>query len=197
MHKSEASHPGVHEHQRPPIYAEEAGGFHKRVKMIHDPVKIVVPCAVFEVEFPIPPDKVDKDPAEAASIDTDQIPSNETNKPASIDATTSPSIDTRRISEHKEFDVCENLRDGNTTTRSDKSGGKKRMNWKKRKWIKGDSQLSLIARFSDGISIDTLVETSTDYSIGILIDALGQALMHRLNMLTKVARSTLAYSSKS
>ncbi|KAH0898806.1 hypothetical protein HID58_048374, partial [Brassica napus] len=29
----------------------------KRVKTIHDPVKIVVPCAVFEVEFPIPPDK--------------------------------------------------------------------------------------------------------------------------------------------
>ncbi|KAH0879362.1 hypothetical protein HID58_066756, partial [Brassica napus] len=55
--RDEASHPAVHEHQRPPIYAEEAAGFHKRVKMIHDPVKIVVPCAVFEVEFPIPPDK--------------------------------------------------------------------------------------------------------------------------------------------
>ncbi|KAF3540104.1 hypothetical protein F2Q69_00022415 [Brassica cretica] len=26
--------------------------------MIHDPVMIVVPCAIFEVEFPIPPEKV-------------------------------------------------------------------------------------------------------------------------------------------
>ncbi|KAF3538253.1 hypothetical protein F2Q69_00021716 [Brassica cretica] len=47
------------------------------------------------------------------------------------------------------------------------------------------------------ISIDTLVETSTDYSIGISIDALGQALMRGLNMLTKLTRSALAYSSKS
>ncbi|KAF2563691.1 hypothetical protein F2Q70_00017548 [Brassica cretica] len=43
-----------------------------------------------------------------------------------------------------------------------------------------------------GISIDTLVETSTDYSIGISIDALGQALIHGLNMLTKLPRSALA-----
>ncbi|KAH0897629.1 hypothetical protein HID58_047197 [Brassica napus] len=57
MHKSEASHLAVHEHLRPPICAEEAVGFHKRVKRIYDPVKIVVPCDVFEVEFPIPPDK--------------------------------------------------------------------------------------------------------------------------------------------
>ncbi|KAF3570112.1 hypothetical protein F2Q69_00058927 [Brassica cretica] len=49
--------PAVHKHQRLPICAEGAVGFHKRVKRIHDPVKIVVPCAVFEVEFPIPPDK--------------------------------------------------------------------------------------------------------------------------------------------
>uniref|UniRef100_A0A0D3BUY9 Uncharacterized protein n=1 Tax=Brassica oleracea var. oleracea TaxID=109376 RepID=A0A0D3BUY9_BRAOL len=54
MHKSEASHLAVHEHQRPHICAEEASGICKRVKRIHDPVKIVVPCA--EVEFPIPPD---------------------------------------------------------------------------------------------------------------------------------------------
>ncbi|WZZ60127.1 hypothetical protein YC2023_060234 [Brassica napus] len=187
MYMSKASHPAVHEHQRPPIYAEEAAGFHKRVKMIHDPVKIVVPCAVFEVEFPIPPDKgahlssyvellddhhhieasqrglrfrdeVDKGPAEAASIDTDRISSidtdrissNDINKTASIDATTSPSIDTGHISEQKEFDVCENLFNGETTTRSDKTGGKKRRNWKKRKRTKGGSQLSLIPHFSDG-----------------------------------------------
>ncbi|KAF3540670.1 hypothetical protein F2Q69_00023122 [Brassica cretica] len=45
------------------------------------------------------------------------------------------------------------------------------------------------------ISIDTLVETSTDYSIGISIDTLGQALMRGLNMLTKLPRSAHAYSS--
>ncbi|KAF3560273.1 hypothetical protein F2Q69_00013040 [Brassica cretica] len=183
-----ASHPAVHEHQRAPICAEEAVGFHKRVKRIHDPVKIVVPCDVVEVEFPIPPDRcmklspyigvlddplhaeasqrglrfrdeVDKGPTEASSIDTDQIPSNDTtdaisndiNKPTSIDATTSPSIDTGRVSEQKEFDVCGNLRDGDTTTRSKKSWGKKRRNWKKRKTIMGDSQLSLIPHFLDGV----------------------------------------------
>ncbi|KAF3609136.1 hypothetical protein DY000_02047550 [Brassica cretica] len=92
-------------------------------------------------------DEVDKDPAKAALIDTDRIPSNETNKPTSIDATTSPSIDTRRL---KKFDVCGNLFDEETTTRSDKSGGKKRRNWKKRRRTKGGSQLSLIPHFSDG-----------------------------------------------
>ncbi|KAF3582990.1 hypothetical protein DY000_02031743 [Brassica cretica] len=111
---------------------------------------IVVPCAVIEVEFPIPPDKsvhldsyseilddhqhveasqrglrfqdeVYKVPAEPVSVDTDRIPSIDTNKPASIDTTTSPSIDTTpstsigaitspsidtgRLSEQKEFDM--------------------------------------------------------------------------------------------
>ncbi|KAF3501348.1 hypothetical protein F2Q69_00041031 [Brassica cretica] len=61
-------------------------------------------------------DEVDKDPTEATSIDTDRIPSNDTNKLASIDATTSPLIDTGRISEQKKFDVCGNLRDEDTTT---------------------------------------------------------------------------------
>ena len=104
-------------------------------------------------------DEVDKGPAEAASIDTDQIPSNDTtyaisndiNKSALIDATTTPSIDTGHVSEQKEFDVCGNLFDGETTTQSDKSGGKKRRNWKKRKRIMGDSQLSLIPHISDGV----------------------------------------------
>uniref|UniRef100_A0A0D3CFN3 Retrotransposon gag domain-containing protein n=1 Tax=Brassica oleracea var. oleracea TaxID=109376 RepID=A0A0D3CFN3_BRAOL len=173
---------------RPPIWTEEASGFQKRVKRIHDPVKIVVPCAVFEAETPIPPDRsmqissyievlddhqhveasqrglrfrdeVDKGPTEAASIDTNRIPLNDTiyaisndiNKPASINATISPSIDTGRISEQKEFDVCGNLRDEDTTMRSDKSRGKKMRNWKKRKMIMGDSQLSFIPRFSDGV----------------------------------------------
>uniref|UniRef100_A0A0D3A9W7 Uncharacterized protein n=1 Tax=Brassica oleracea var. oleracea TaxID=109376 RepID=A0A0D3A9W7_BRAOL len=80
-----------------------------------------------------------------SKFNTGRIPSNDTNKRSSIDAITSPSIDTGRISEKKEFDVCGNLRDGDTTTRSDKSGEKKRRNWKKRKRIIGDSQLSLIS----------------------------------------------------
>ncbi|WZZ88589.1 hypothetical protein YC2023_117168 [Brassica napus] len=42
---------------RQPSLAKEAVGFLKRVKRIHDPVKFVVPCAVVEVEFPIPPDR--------------------------------------------------------------------------------------------------------------------------------------------
>ncbi|KAF3535394.1 hypothetical protein F2Q69_00023148 [Brassica cretica] len=53
----------------------------------------------------------------------------------------------------------------------------------------------VVARSIDwglGTSIDTLVETSTDYSIGKSIDAFGQALMHRLNVLTKLPRSALA-----
>ena len=84
-------------------------------------------------------DEVDKGPTEAASKDTNRIPSNDINKPSSIDAITSPSIDTGRISEQKEFDVCGNRFDGETTTRSDKSGGKKLRNWKKKKKDQGRS----------------------------------------------------------
>uniref|UniRef100_A0A0D3BGN8 Uncharacterized protein n=1 Tax=Brassica oleracea var. oleracea TaxID=109376 RepID=A0A0D3BGN8_BRAOL len=127
MYMSKASHLDVPEHHRTPIWTEEDVGFHKRVKRIHDPLKVVVPCAVFEAESPIPPDRnmqfssynevlddhqhvkasqrrlrfrdeVDMGPAEAASIDTNQKPSNDINKLASIDA--------GRISEPKEFDVC-------------------------------------------------------------------------------------------
>lgn len=116
MHNSKASHPALHEHLRPSIRAEEAAGFHKRVKMIRDPLKIVVPCTVFEAEFPIPPDRsvhlgsyngvfydhmyalashgglrfggeIDKGPIEVASIDT----------------STSSSIYSGRVSEQKEF----------------------------------------------------------------------------------------------
>ncbi|KAF3555997.1 hypothetical protein F2Q69_00013822 [Brassica cretica] len=196
VHESEASRNDDYKHLRPLTCAEEVVGLHKRVKRIHDPVKIVVPCPVVEVESPIPPDRsmqfssyievlddnqyveasqrglrfrdeVDKGPAEPVSIDTDRTPSIDINKSASIDTTTSPSIDTTaspsidtitsssidtgRVSQHKVFDVCGNLRDGETTTRSDKSGRKKKRNWKKRKRIMGDSQLSLISRFSDGV----------------------------------------------
>ncbi|KAF3498371.1 hypothetical protein DY000_02052278 [Brassica cretica] len=124
MHESEASHNADSKHLRPLICAEEAVGLHKRVKRIHDPVKIVVPCDVVGLASssssqPIQ-DEVDKGPAKAASIDTDRIPSKDTNKPASIDTITSTSIDTGRVSEQKKFDVCGNLRGGETTTRSDK-----------------------------------------------------------------------------
>uniref|UniRef100_A0A0D3DJS7 Uncharacterized protein n=1 Tax=Brassica oleracea var. oleracea TaxID=109376 RepID=A0A0D3DJS7_BRAOL len=53
MHKSETSHFYVPKHQRPC----EAVGIHKRVKWIHDPVKFVVHCFVFEDESPIPPER--------------------------------------------------------------------------------------------------------------------------------------------
>ena len=54
---SKASYLAVPKHHRTPIWTEEAAGFHKRVKRIHDPLKVVVPCAVFEAESPIPPDR--------------------------------------------------------------------------------------------------------------------------------------------
>uniref|UniRef100_M4DSH7 Uncharacterized protein n=1 Tax=Brassica campestris TaxID=3711 RepID=M4DSH7_BRACM len=157
MYMSKASHLAVPKHQRPPIWTEEVVGFHKRVKRIHDPVKIVVPCALFEAESPIPPDRIYKGPAEPVSIDTNRIPSIDTNEQTSIDTTTSTSIDTTalssidtgRVSEHKEFYVCGNLRDVDTTTRSDKSGGKNMWNWKKRKMIKDGLQVSLTPHFSD------------------------------------------------
>ncbi|KAG5375329.1 hypothetical protein IGI04_039925 [Brassica rapa subsp. trilocularis] len=57
MYKSKASHLDVPEHLKPPICIEEAAGFHKRVKRIHDPMKILVRFSIYEVEFPIPPDK--------------------------------------------------------------------------------------------------------------------------------------------
>ena len=56
-YKYETPHLFVTRHLRPPICAEEAAKFHKRVKRIHDLVKIVVPCDVFEAESPITPDK--------------------------------------------------------------------------------------------------------------------------------------------
>nr|VDD45265.1 unnamed protein product [Brassica oleracea] len=40
MYMSKASHLAVPKHQRPPFWTEEAVGFHKRVKRIHDPMKI-------------------------------------------------------------------------------------------------------------------------------------------------------------
>ncbi|KAF2573457.1 hypothetical protein F2Q70_00003705 [Brassica cretica] len=140
----------IDQHPSPPICAEEAAGFHKRVKRIHDPMKFVVPCIVFEGDFPIPPDKsvhlgsyngVFDDHMYAVASQrglrfrgdfgkgpTEAVP-NDINKPASIDTTSSSSsIDSHRVSEQIEFKVYQKLFDGGTTTRSDKSGGKMRKN---------------------------------------------------------------------
>ncbi|KAF3570174.1 hypothetical protein F2Q69_00059644 [Brassica cretica] len=132
----------------------------------------MVPCAVSEVEWPIPPyrsmqlgsysglfddhqhttssqrglrftSKGDKGPTESVS--------NDNNKPALIDTTFSSSIDSHRVSEQIEFKVYQNLLYGGTTTRLDKFGGKMRKNWKKRKRTKGSPQISLIPHFSDGV----------------------------------------------
>ncbi|WZZ16204.1 hypothetical protein YC2023_109293 [Brassica napus] len=178
MHMSKTSHIDVPEHLRPPICAEEAVGICKRVKKIHDPVKIMVPCAVFEVESPIPPDKgvylssyievlndqhhveayqrglrfrneVDEVPAEAPSSDISKSELIDTNTSSSIDTDQIPSIDTRCESEQNEYELCGNIFYGDTTTHSDKSGGKKWRNWKKKKRINEGSQLSLIPHFSD------------------------------------------------
>lgn len=146
MHTSTTSHLAVPEHLRPPICTEEAAGFHKRVKRIHDHVKFVVPCIVFEVESPIPTNRsvhlgsyIGKFDDHMYALvferglrhisDVDTAPTETT----SIDTTTSSSIDIGRVSDQKEFEVCRNLFDRGTTTRPDKSGGKKRKNWKKRK----------------------------------------------------------------
>ncbi|KAF2556419.1 hypothetical protein F2Q68_00015324 [Brassica cretica] len=48
------------------------------------------------------------------------------------------------VSEKKEFDVSRNRFEGDPSPRSEKSGGKKRMNWKMRKRTKGMPQLSFI-----------------------------------------------------
>ncbi|KAG5388931.1 hypothetical protein IGI04_030472 [Brassica rapa subsp. trilocularis] len=115
---------------------------------IHDPVKFVVPCAVVEVEFPIPPDR-----SIQSEVDTDPIYaiSNDINKPASINATTSPSIDNGLVLKQKESDVCENILMDAPPRDQISLGGKRRRNWKKRKRTKGGSQLSLISHFSDGV----------------------------------------------
>ncbi|KAF2554812.1 hypothetical protein F2Q68_00016171 [Brassica cretica] len=178
MHMSKTSHIHVPEHLRPPICAEEAVWIFKRVKRIHDPVKIMVPCAVFEVESPIPPDKgvylssyievlndqhhveayqrglrfreeVDECPAGAPSSDISKSELIDTNTSSSIDTDQIPSIDTKRKSEQNGYELCGNIFYGDTTTHSDKSGGKKWRNWKKKKRINEGSQISLIPHFSD------------------------------------------------
>nr|VDD54200.1 unnamed protein product [Brassica oleracea] len=143
MHKSETSHLAVHEHLRPPTCAEEATRFHKRVK-IHVPMKIVVPCAVFKVEFPIPPDRTVHLGSYNGLFD-DHMYAVASQRglrcTGEVDKSSIPSIDIGRVTEQNKFEVCRNLFDGGTTTQSNKSGGKKRKNWKKRKRIKGGSSV--------------------------------------------------------
>uniref|UniRef100_A0A0D3D2W0 Uncharacterized protein n=1 Tax=Brassica oleracea var. oleracea TaxID=109376 RepID=A0A0D3D2W0_BRAOL len=143
MYMSKTSHLVVPRHQTPPIWIEEAAGLHKRVKRLHDPVKIVVPCTVFEAESPIPPDRRPR----RCNINRHRPDTIERLQQAGIDQHYHFIVD--RVSEQKEFDVCGNLRDVDTTTRSDKSGGKRRRKWKKRKRIKGGPQVSLTPHFSD------------------------------------------------
>ncbi|KAF2545860.1 hypothetical protein F2Q70_00022232 [Brassica cretica] len=178
MHMSKTSHIDVPEHLRPPICAEETVGICKRVKRIHDPVKIMVPCAVFEVKSPIPPDKgvylssyievlndqhhveasqrglrfrdkIDEGPAEAPSSDISKSELIDTNTSLSIDTDQIPSIDTKRESEQNEYELCGNIFYGDITTHSDKSGRKKWRNWKKKKRINEGSHISLIPNFLD------------------------------------------------
>ncbi|WZY77950.1 hypothetical protein YC2023_024334 [Brassica napus] len=152
-HMSGASHLAVLENLRLPLCEEEAIGICKRVKRIHDPVKFVVPYEVFEAESPIPPDKsmelsfyvgvfddnkyveasqrglrfrdeVDNCQVEVPSSDINRTKSIDTIISSSIDTGQIPSIDTRRESEQKEYELCGNIFYGDTTTLSDKSGGK-------------------------------------------------------------------------
>ena len=148
------------------------------MKRIHDPVKIMVPCAVFEVESPIPPDKgvylssyievlndqhhveasqrglrfrdeVDEGPVEAPSNNISKSELIDTNTSSSIDTDQIPSIDTIHELRQNEYKLCGNIFYGDTTTHSDKSGGRKWRNWKKKKRINKGSQISLIPHFSD------------------------------------------------
>uniref|UniRef100_A0A0D2ZQQ6 Uncharacterized protein n=1 Tax=Brassica oleracea var. oleracea TaxID=109376 RepID=A0A0D2ZQQ6_BRAOL len=73
-------------------------------------------------------DEVDKGPAEAASIDTDRIPSIDTTTLPSNDTTTSSSIDSGRVSEKKDFDVCGNRRDEDNKHAIKQVWGKNRRN---------------------------------------------------------------------
>ncbi|CAG7894386.1 unnamed protein product [Brassica rapa] len=99
-------------------------------------------------------DEVDNCPAEVPSSDINRTKSIDTNTSSSIDTDQIPSIDTLRVSEQKEFEVCQRLFDGDTTTHSDKlhkSVGKNGRNWKKRKQTKGGSQSPLTSYFSDSV----------------------------------------------
>ncbi|KAF3573184.1 hypothetical protein F2Q69_00059480 [Brassica cretica] len=80
------------------------------------------------------------DTSTSTSIDGTISTSTDDKISTSIDITTSSSIDSGRVSEQKEFDVCENLGDGDTHYAIRQVWGIKRRNWKKRKRIKDGPQ---------------------------------------------------------
>ncbi|KAF3604264.1 hypothetical protein F2Q69_00036393 [Brassica cretica] len=135
VHESEASRNADSKYLRPLICAEEAAEFHKRVNRIHDLVKIVVPCDVFAAESPITPDRSVHLDSYSGILDDHQH----------VEASQ------RGLRFRDECDKDPAEATSVDTDRSEKSGGKKRRNWKKRKRIMGDSQLSLIPHFSDGV----------------------------------------------
>ncbi|KAF2582912.1 hypothetical protein F2Q68_00005126 [Brassica cretica] len=118
MNKFEATHLAISTHLRPLICTEEAYGFHKRLKMIHDPVNFVDPCAVSETESPIPPDiSVHQDlkiwivdSYLSAAVFQEKLGLEDDVRkvflmPVSIDASTSLLIDTPRLSQHAETET--------------------------------------------------------------------------------------------
>ncbi|KAF2572718.1 hypothetical protein F2Q70_00001467 [Brassica cretica] len=138
-----------------PILLDRSMQFSSYIEVLDDPLHAEASQRglIFRSEVDTgPTESVSNDINKPGSIDTTTSPSIVTTTSSSIDTTTSSSIDSGRVSEEKEFDVCENIFDGDTTTQSEKSGGKKRRNWKKRKKIKDGPQLSMIPHFSDGSS---------------------------------------------
>ncbi|KAF3502736.1 hypothetical protein F2Q69_00044692 [Brassica cretica] len=110
------------------------------------------------------------------SIDTTTSPSIDTTISPSIDTTTSSSIDTGRVSEQKEFDVCGNLRDGDTTTRSEMYGGKKR------KRIKDGPHVSLTPHYSDCVKKSRVKEKIRGRRVRTRIDDECAASINRASL---------------
>ncbi|KAF3519789.1 hypothetical protein DY000_02061607 [Brassica cretica] len=126
------------------------------------------------------------DTSTSTSIDGTTSTSSDDKTSTSIDITTSSSIHSGRVLEQKEFDVCEILRDGDTTTRSDKSGEKKGRNWKKRKRIKDGPQVKqkirgrrVRTRIDDdcAASIDRASLASIDLHLTVSIDRASRVLI--------------------
>lgn len=59
MYKPKVPYHDVPKYLKPPICAKELVEFYKRVKRIPDHKKFMVPFTIYEVEFPVPPDKIE------------------------------------------------------------------------------------------------------------------------------------------
>ncbi|KAF3523137.1 hypothetical protein F2Q69_00049305 [Brassica cretica] len=132
------------------------------------------------------PTSTSNDTSTSTSIDGTTSTSTDDKTSTSIDITTSSSIDSGRVSEQKKFDVCENLREGDTTTQSDKSEGKKRRNWKKEKTIKDGPQVKgkirgrrVRTRIEDdcAATIDRASLASIDRHLTVSIDRASRVLI--------------------